>query len=637
VAIENLVNSLGRTKVVAIRYGAWSSDDYNQNNPSENNDRVAYYGQGTGTPQAWVDGIYHMLGSAQIPANVGTYTNNRLAIPAPYEIDSDIDINASSVTVKVKCTAAPPSANNYLRIAVIEKVYDWPTAPGSNGQTHFENCMLDMVPDAQGTLLNIAVGDSQTFTFNYDANQVNFHPPASFNALVSLVTFVQNDQNREILQANYDEVGITIGSPFSSSFISSSGSTNLTGYAYSTSNINIDLDVAITGSIPNGWNINATSNQGDITINGGSQVFSLSGQDSFTFNIFADSQGNPGGIVLTTQISLSSNPSLSTSLRFYVTTDEVDLLVIDATEYDYCSYVLNSLDRVYSGLYGAVSRDIFLEPNLNLNSVQTLIWSGANTLPAFYPEEVAVLQSFLDNGGCLFISGQDIGNDVFAANGQSRFAQSFYNNYLHSSFVNNTSTFFLVNGYAGDPITDGLSFIIGDFYTRSPEIIAAYDTLATPILKYWNSTNVAGIRAADSEYKVVYLGIGFEQIFDEPDRDSILVRSIRWFNEVPTSLNDHPAVAISFRLLSNYPNPFNPETIIQYTLDNLTAEATRLLIYNSLGQLTRQLVKENQSAGNYQVSWDGKDDFGRPVASGIYYCQLVNGNKKAIQKMILLR
>ena len=124
---------------------------------------------------------------------------------------------------------------------------------------------------------------------------------------------------------------------------------------------------------------------------------------------------------------------------------------------------------------------------------------------------------------------------------------------------------------------------------------------------------------------------------DEPDRDSILVRSIRWFNEGPSSIDNPEALAMSFQLQPNYPNPFNPETIIQYSLDNLTSETTQLWIYNSLGQLTRQLVNEDQPAGNYQVSWDGKDDSGKPAASGIYYYQLISGNHKAVQKMILLR
>ena len=68
---------MGRTVVVAIRYGAWASDDYNLNNPTDNNARVAYYGQGTGTPQAWVDGGNHMLGSTTIASQVTGYVNSR--------------------------------------------------------------------------------------------------------------------------------------------------------------------------------------------------------------------------------------------------------------------------------------------------------------------------------------------------------------------------------------------------------------------------------------------------------------------------------------------------------------------------------------------------------------------------------
>jgi len=637
VAIENLVNSLGRTQVVSIRYGAWTSDDYYLNNPSENSSRLAYYAAGSTTPQAWVDGIYHMVGSGDIPALVGSYTNTRLAIPSPYEIITSIDLVTNSVTVQVKCTSTPPAGNKYLRIAMIEKMYDWSVAPGSNGQKHFEGCMLDMVPDALGTLLNIAVGDSQSFTYNYNTTQVNFHIPMTLDALISAVAFVQNDQNKEVLQANYKEAGIELGTGLSSSFIAASGNSNLSGYAYNTSDGRIDIAVGITGLIPAGWNVIATSPQGAIPVNSGTQVFTVAPHDSFTFGISVDPQGNAGGLDLDANINLSSNPNIASSLKFYVTTTDVDILVIDATDFRFGSDVLNSLDHVYNGLYGVVSRTALMEPGVDLSNIETIIWSGANTIPAFYPEEVTALQSFLDGGGNLFITGQDIGNDIFGTGGQSQFAQSFFNSYLHANFVNNSSLFFLINGYTGNAITNGLSFVINNLYFRSPDIISTYDAQAIPILKYMTGPNVAGIAAVGADYKVVYLGIGFEQITDEPDRDSILVRSIRWFNEAPSGISEHPELAMSFRLQPNYPNPFNPETIIQYSLNNLTDENTQLYIYNSLGQITRKLVNENQPSGSYQVTWDGKDDSGKPAASGIYYYQLISGNQKAVQKMILLR
>ncbi|APF19660.1 Por secretion system C-terminal sorting domain-containing protein [Caldithrix abyssi DSM 13497] len=75
-----------------------------------------------------------------------------------------------------------------------------------------------------------------------------------------------------------------------------------------------------------------------------------------------------------------------------------------------------------------------------------------------------------------------------------------------------------------------------------------------------------------------------------------------------------------FALLQNYPNPFNPTTIITYELPKTSRVS--LTIYNLLGQKVRTLINTHQPAGQYQVQWDGKDDFGNPLASGIYLYEL---------------
>jgi hypothetical protein len=638
VAIEELVHKLGRDKVVAIRYGAWGSDNYNINNPTENNARVAYYGMGTGTPRAWVDGLHHMVGSGQIPAEVEMHTNNRLPIPSPYEIDISGDLSSQSVIVKVKATDSPPSGNKYLRIAVIEKEYDWPVAPGTNGQTHFENSLLDMVPDAQGTLLNIAVGDSQTFTFTYNQNQVNFHPPSSLDALLSVVAFVQNDVNKEVMQAFYGDVGIDEGSFNASALIQSAGSSTLEGYLFNNSEGSISIDLGLSGQIPPGWNVTASSVQGTIPINGGSLTVNLAAYDSLIYGILVDPQGNSGGITLDANISLTSNPTLSTVTKYYVTTNDVDGLIVDASIEGYGSVLQNSLENVFTGTHGFINRDALQGLSISLDNIDMILWSAGNNPKAFYPDEVSALQNFLDNGGNLFITGQDIGDDIFGTSASSQHAQSFYNNYLHANFQSDFSTWLYIKGFDGDPITNGIEFPVSPtIYERNTDVISPFDAQATSILKYFDGPDVCGIRALTSNYHVVYISMGFEQINDPVDRDSIMARSIRWFEESTSGIEGDDLQPLLFELAQNYPNPFNPETVIKYSLDNYKAEQTTLVIYNALGQVVRHLVDEPQSAGYYEVSWNARDNFGNPVASGIYYYQLKSAQNSTVQKMVLVR
>lgn len=96
----------------------------------------------------------------------------------------------------------------------------------------------------------------------------------------------------------------------------------------------------------------------------------------------------------------------------------------------------------------------------------------------------------------------------------------------------------------------------------------------------------------------------------------------------------------TFALLPNYPNPFNPRTVIQYQLP--VASQVTVTIYNALGQEIRKLVdSEHRDAGTYKVIWDGKNQHGELVGSGVYFYRLdaqsPSGNYHSTRKMILLR
>jgi hypothetical protein len=90
-----------------------------------------------------------------------------------------------------------------------------------------------------------------------------------------------------------------------------------------------------------------------------------------------------------------------------------------------------------------------------------------------------------------------------------------------------------------------------------------------------------------------------------------------------------------FALLQNYPNPFNPETTIKYNLAE--AANVQLRIYNIVGQVVRTLVGDRQAAGRYQVRWNGTDDRGVAVSSGIYFYQISAGKFQDVKRLMLLK
>ena len=85
----------------------------------------------------------------------------------------------------------------------------------------------------------------------------------------------------------------------------------------------------------------------------------------------------------------------------------------------------------------------------------------------------------------------------------------------------------------------------------------------------------------------------------------------------------------------NSPNPFNPTTRIDYTLKN--TGFVELSIFNSKGQLIKNLINENQEKGNYSVIWNGKNNEGISVASGVYFYKLQTEFAQLTKKMLLMK
>jgi hypothetical protein len=90
-----------------------------------------------------------------------------------------------------------------------------------------------------------------------------------------------------------------------------------------------------------------------------------------------------------------------------------------------------------------------------------------------------------------------------------------------------------------------------------------------------------------------------------------------------------------FQLAQNYPNPFNAQTTIEYTISR--PGQVSLKVFNATGQLVKTLVNDYRPINRYVVTWDGTDEAGRPVASGVYFYQLVTGEYQQAKKMTLLK
>ncbi len=182
---------------------------------------------------------------------------------------------------------------------------------------------------------------------------------------------------------------------------------------------------------------------------------------------------------------------------------------------------------------------------------------------------------------------------------------------------------------------------------------AAEDFLAssggeTPLFKGWSpesgQVHVMNAIANGSEVSgngdIVRLVFRVLRDFQDDARfeiaEGLVFDPSQFANPLVGGVLDIQTTPTEFALLQNFPNPFNPETTIGYELAE-SADVT-LQIYNVVGQVVRTLIaSESQSVGRYQVRWNGMDDRGTPVSSGIYFYQISAGKFQDVRKLMLLK
>lgn len=198
--IDAIVASMGREKVVAVKYHAWfpgPTDPFYLAETEDNRARAEYY-YVTGIPHLRIDGttVSPSLDSPRIVSDIETRLEQSppLSLTAGYEIAG----NQYTVTARVAALEEPVYSDHVIHFAVVESGIHIDPPPGTNGETDFEHVMRRMLPSASGESFNISQGDTLTF-------QRQFALDASWNANnIETVVFVQSRGTLEILQACSD-------------------------------------------------------------------------------------------------------------------------------------------------------------------------------------------------------------------------------------------------------------------------------------------------------------------------------------------------------------------------------------------------------------------------------------------------
>jgi hypothetical protein len=123
------------------------------------------------------------------------------------------------------------------------------------------------------------------------------------------------------------------------------------------------------------------------------------------------------------------------------------------------------------------------------------------------------------------------------------------------------------------------------------------------------------------------------QLIISGDPNTIYLDNVYFYDE--NTVADNGVSAPASTLGRNYPNPFNPSTSIAYEITE--PGHVQLNIYNIKGELIRTLVDAPQTAQSYTVTWDGTDNVGNPISSGVYFYQMQSGKNTSTRKMLLMK
>lgn len=389
--------------------------------------------------------------------------------------------------------------------------------------------------------------------------------------------------------------------------------------------------------------------------------------DSYQIASIATGETNSNGsdpFEFAVPVGFASQPvtfTITTTTGSYVWTDQVTIpvgrprfLIVDDDRADpqfIETWYFDSFDSL-SQIYAHWDVNVRGIPPLDtLLTYPVVVWftGDANTTHPLAPS-VTVMSDFLDAGGNLFLTGQDI-----AANLAGRADSTFLRDYLGVRFGGNYAGFKIVNPIVADPISNGLVLNLGAAGGAPNQTSVDSLRLVTggnAIKCYnWSATgSAAGVHVEDN-YRAVFFAFGFEGVqtaVQNPgtQRHILLQRIIDWLDTDPgTGVFDDPGDYVtgvtppkSYSLAQNYPNPFNAGTIIPFSLTAAGPRPVRLDIFNILGRRIRTLVNRTLEPGRHEIAWDGSDDQRRSLASGIYIYRLqIDGQGTEAKRMALLK
>ncbi|MBK6767059.1 MAG: S8 family serine peptidase [bacterium] len=377
--------------------------------------------------------------------------------------------------------------------------------------------------------------------------------------------------------------------------------------------------------------IECTSSDPLVTVNNPVQTLGgLAPSQTLTISVELTASSVSEAFWLTLNFDLSSDEGFHRTISSAMRVGRGPVLVIDDDgSLDFQSYYYEALidlgmnpDLWDSALDGEASA-------FELSHYAGVFWvcgnEATNTLSA---TEQAALTEYLNNGGKLLISGQGLRNYIGGSN--------FFADYLHASSDADLAGDRVVRGVTTNPVFGSFSLLLQGGQCANNGM--AGPDRVTPVnggTAAFEYTNVGGTGAVmyDGAYKVLYFAFALEAacgLAGTQHYSTVLSSTLDWWQIEDAEHESRPELPSSSRLLGNYPNPFNPETVIQFEMN--ARAMVQLNVYDVQGRLVSELLSGVVEPGVHSVRFDGS-----ALSSGVYFARMAANGTSHSSKMILLK
>ncbi len=574
-------------------------------------------------PTTEFDAVQEVIGAGSTVINTfRPIVLNRMGISSPVTITSDGYVGQSGgiITAKFKADATVSYTNLQAQFVVIEQTgstYPWTAR--------------EVATPAPITLS--APGDSVVVTRSFNVGWVA-------TGDMQVVVFLENTSGPwEIVQSHLmpDPYAIAQVAPLYASEIAYSGTATYTATLSNEGTAADTMTVTVTqDELPGG--VSATDWEASFREAGGAwqtspAEFALDPGATVDLEVqVVDNIGTVSGMCVTSLNSASGgNPTRTATSAFatFVETPSI-LLIADDMGWGNESHWETALTNNGYTQMTWVTEDRGRPSYELLSSYWAVLWTTANGNSfAFTGQDETAVMDYLDGGGNLYLASMNYLSSRLGAN-------AFTQNYLHLTGWSDDVGDLYAHGVGGDAISDGMELHL--VYGVPPTSADAFTAVSPAEINFTGTAGNFGLKVNEGDSKIVFHTFPFESVSffaaDAPNnRDTLVGRVLEWFAD-DVGIDDGEVHRLAIDHV--FPNPFNPVTKIAFTVPD-GAGRVSLTIHNVNGQVVRSLVDAEYPAGPAGAVWDGMDDAGKGLATGIYFAKLRAGGADAFTKMTLLK